>query len=780
MAHIYQIPDCDTLEPAGNCEEALLISKQNELGRSEIPEAEAGRNMAKVFDMSSALPLYISAELLRHVQNVGNNLHAAITDLVSRWWDDDFNLRAAIPLDPKIERILRRLESEGVPWQTGVWRPDFLIEDDLETPGSQPSIKICEINARFGFNGFFMGQGLARFYENDTSPTQPAFSNFKNSFRGIFDDTPVHVLKVREHGYDIHYLPRELGGRLVFVNDLSSLRIVTKGTKNHLVHVNDSGRQEEVFQIALELHQDEILSMPEDILWEVSIRARVNDMRTIMLVHDKRMLGIVRQQLANLVARGTISPEGAIVLAKSLAETCLPGTPEYRQAIASDKDVDWLFKPAGSGKGAGIVFKNDISQEDWQALTSKSQTGASHVLQKAVTQKVFDLFAPSSNSCRKVQLSVVGTFFNINGHFRGFGPWRASASKLCALSTGESSVALMGVCNRSCLPFPPNPLANRSSCQSTIIYNRGGQFNGYRTTEELDSAYHSGNSDDGNSLASNDNQKPLLPAEIIVASSSTLGATPSHVAKVHESLEKHGVALVRLDFEDPESDYLVSLVRDGLHPMYNHGLPVDHSKEKGWLWDVKPVHGKLHVRGGVAAQARSETMDVFPWHTDCSFEDCPPRHFALHVLHADRCGGGSLSIVRTKDVVMELSEEAIYRLSLPEFAFRVPNEFHKDSDSLTGALLDMSNDEPKLRYRRDIITPLTERAESALDELDAILDDCRSKNTLKAEDLPDGMVIVLDNARWLHARNQVNDPNRHLRRVRWNAQPFPSNPQARA
>ena len=89
----------------------------------------------------------------------------------------------------------------------------------------------------------------------------------------------------------------------------------------------------------------------------------------------------------------------------------------------------------------------------------------------------------------------------------------------------------------------------------------------------------------------------------------------------------------------------------------------------------------------------------------------------------------------------------------------------------------MSDGEPKLRFRRDIINPLTKQAELALEELDKVLGDCESrslKKVMKAENLPDGMVIVVDNAKWLHARSQVNDPDRHLRRVRWNAQPFPA------
>ncbi|KAF3928169.1 hypothetical protein AA313_de0205428 [Arthrobotrys entomopaga] len=462
-----------------------------------------------------------------------------------------------------------------------------------------------------------------------------------------------------------------------------------------------------------------------------------------MLVHDKRMLGIVRRQLVNLVSRKVLSIQAAALLENSVAETVLPGTLEYKRALDSPRDEEWLFKPAGSGKGAGIVFRKDIPEYEWQSFVSTTQTA--HVLQRSVNHKIFNLVMPTGDgSIRRVEWDVVGTFFVINGYFSGFGPWRSSAEKICALSRGGSW--MMGICDRSCLPFPMHPKSRGTRRSSRTISEHSAELQ-------------------------------TFPPKIIDAFSPICGATPKHVAEVHQSLEESGVALVRLNFADPSSDYLVSLVRDGLHPAYRHGLPVDHSQTKGWLWDVKPIHGKIHTSADPLA--RSETMHIFPWHTDCSFEASPPRHFALHVLHADRFGGGSLSLVRTSDIVQELSEETISRLSMPEFEFIVPDEFDKGAPQiLVGPLLDMSFGEPKLRFRRDIISPTTQAAKDALDDLDKVLNECKSssgrslRKVMKAEDLPDGMVIVVNNAKWLHARSQVNDPDRHLRRLRWNAQPF--------
>jgi alpha-ketoglutarate-dependent taurine dioxygenase len=81
-----------------------------------------------------------------------------------------------------------------------------------------------------------------------------------------------------------------------------------------------------------------------------------------------------------------------------------------------------------------------------------------------------------------------------------------------------------------------------------------------------------------------------------------------------------------------------------------------------------------------------------------------------------------------------------------------------------------------MRFREDILTPLTDRAARALEELKGIFRNeeiqARAILHLRASDLPKGSIILIDNRRWLHSRNDIKDPERHLRRVRWDACSF--------
>ncbi|KAF5879013.1 putative taurine catabolism dioxygenase protein [Botrytis fragariae] len=251
---------------------------------------------------------------------------------------------------------------------------------------------------------------------------------------------------------------------------------------------------------------------------------------------------------------------------------------------------------------------------------------------------------------------------------------------------------------------------------------------------------------------------------------------PSHLRAVHDVLETRGVLQLQLGFQDEKSTYLQSLIHN-LNKNHNHGLPITHSAERGWFWDVRPSVGSLQNHGH---QARSETMSCFDWHTDCSYESHPPRYFALQVLQPDRYGGGTLSLLGVDRLLALLSPRTQTWLSSPNYMIAVPPEFNKKTGEqcIVGNLLMRSGGGgSQIRFREDITTPLTLEAAAALEELKKTLLDKRVQEWtlhLTPQSLPRGSIIMMDNRRWLHSRNEVKDPNRHLRRVRWDASPFGS------
>ncbi|KAI2464802.1 hypothetical protein F4781DRAFT_425259 [Annulohypoxylon bovei var. microspora] len=242
-----------------------------------------------------------------------------------------------------------------------------------------------------------------------------------------------------------------------------------------------------------------------------------------------------------------------------------------------------------------------------------------------------------------------------------------------------------------------------------------------------------------------------------------------HVREVVGQLRQNGILKISLGFSDEKSQYLEQLLHS-LHHNHGHNLPITHSATRGWFWDIRPSEQNFQTAN---CQARSETMKQFPWHTDCSYEDPPPRYFALQVLHPDRYGGGTLSIMNVRRLSERLSPTTRADLMRPEYRITTPPEFIKDSTPpyVVGSLIlaDKEGRPSIMRFRDDILEPLSERASRALDELKQVLHGIGSQSDLivklTPDDLPGRAIILVDNRRWLHARTDVKDPERHLRRL---------------
>ncbi|OAA60859.1 hypothetical protein ISF_05898 [Cordyceps fumosorosea ARSEF 2679] len=404
------------------------------------------------------------------------SLIIAIVDIVKRWFSDqDARFPERMPLLKDEEQLLQWLDGQVVqgnlaPYSAatlGSWRPDFLVEDD----NGEENFRLTEINARFCFNGFMHGSYGQTALDNmgmDKSGLVGAADGeeFFNGLLRLFrHDRPLHLLKGDERGIDIgmfiHAVLRRLGvtPRLITPGDLRLIPDPADTTRTILCCLDKSQATspcalrtasgevvEEVHQVGLELHQRELAALDPEMLRHVSLRC-FNDMRTILLVHDKRMLGIISQELPSLLRRGVLAAGQARALAKGIADTTLPGEARMRRLLRQSR-VDpalkdaYLLKPVRGGKGAGIVFGEDLGGDEWLAALRDLQSarldpaggGASLVAQRKVVQHRYDLVL---KDCGEVLTQpLVGTYHTVHGEYLGIGTWRSSGGRICAVSSG--------------------------------------------------------------------------------------------------------------------------------------------------------------------------------------------------------------------------------------------------------------------------------------------------------------------------------------------------------
>lgn len=280
----------------------------------------------------------------------------------------------------------------------------------------------------------------------------------------LFDPAlPLHIVKGDEHGFDIHMLVPRLRrylGMDVKVISPGNLRLIPAASpggyklfclsepQSQQTKISSAASEflEEVHQIGLELHQRELLTMSFEMLQQISLRC-FNDLRTIFLVHDKRMLGLVREELDSLVARKVLSVQQSDLLGRGLAHTIIPGSDSLHQLmlncnVKATTRSNYLLKPVRGGKGSGILFGDQVSQKKWLSLLRAMRDPhlrrgkTTHVVQKKIQQKRYDVLLEENSAAGCFPL--VGTFHVAHGAFLGLGLWRSGPGRICALSRGGS------------------------------------------------------------------------------------------------------------------------------------------------------------------------------------------------------------------------------------------------------------------------------------------------------------------------------------------------------
>ncbi|PHH81764.1 hypothetical protein CDD82_7934 [Ophiocordyceps australis] len=462
----------------------------------------------KSYSLGCSRPILIGKHHQSQAQKLHHALKTAITDIISRWWkDEEAKFSSRMPLDREEEDLLKWIELQEeqgnlpkYPTRLGSWRPDFLIEDCQSTGGGE-RFRITEINARFCFNGLMHacygqqalddlgmeGSGLmgaadgteasrtmSIAHQHLASTHEHLNSNQWQFLDGVLElfspHLPLHLVKGEEQGIDISMFIHAVQARLGLTPRLitpAHLRLVADEHEASgfklccLVEANSASSAagflspdgevvEQIHQVGLVLFQHELAQLGREMRRQLSLRC-FNDMRTVLLVHDKRMLGIVKQELQWLVQHNVLSPSQAAILDEGLADTILPGSSQLHQLqrLTPAAKHDYILKPVRSGKGMGIVFGEDLSDAQWMAQLSRLGSADSVfsqglLLQRRITQQLYTVLLPGWGQVR--QYALVGTYHVVNGRFVGIGIWRTNGRRICAVSDGAAWLCSVMAC----------------------------------------------------------------------------------------------------------------------------------------------------------------------------------------------------------------------------------------------------------------------------------------------------------------------------------------------
>lgn len=152
------------------------------------------------------------------------------------------------------------------------------------------------------------------------------------------------------------------------------------------------------------------------------------------------------------------------------------------------------------------------------------------------------------------------------------------------------------------------------------------------------------------------------------------------------------------------------------------------------------------------AQQSSESSDVLlELHTEIAFHEFRPDFLLLYCLRQDCHKMARTGVASIRRALPLISKHAREELVKPQFSLAYDLSFGnlhgKNNGIKKVAVLEGDIDDPYMTYDSDLMTPMTEQAESALMELDTAL-----RNTMHEVRLEAGDLIVIDNRRTSHSR----------------------------
>ena len=347
-------------------------------------------------------------ELLTLQETVARALEAIVTH-----YPYDARISDVVALSEPERQLIHRLE--GVPFRLGTFRPDFVYDGD-----GRP--RITEINARFPLNGYLSSSLLNRVTSSLYGPEHglPGLDRLETALRHrLGGNGCIGVVRSSEPGWDIHLLSR-------WWDDRCETRTPEALT------LDDLSRWSAVI---LELAQSEILErISPPVLEALAVHpGLLNDLRTIFIVHDKRLLSLL--STSAVLDDYMVAPDLERLRAH-VTPTWVKGLAPAKIDQAAREHMGWLVKPPRGGKGQGIQVSHHLKAETWARLLRELPDD--WILQPFIPQKRFSI---ARNDCLDESMRVVGLLPALDGEAFGPGMFRASSDDIINVARGGTILA---------------------------------------------------------------------------------------------------------------------------------------------------------------------------------------------------------------------------------------------------------------------------------------------------------------------------------------------------
>ncbi len=307
----------------------------------------------------SNTPVIVTDAYLAQLQRVCSALHRALQAIVARYFHDS-RIRAIYALPPALEGVLR--VADGRPYRVGFYRPDLVFDR-----GGQP--RICEVGARYPLNGWMLSEVSQRVFA--PAPAYAAFrlqaqlSAFWSTLRALHPPgSTVVLVHGREPGSEIFQLRDDLRQRGVRFLQAAPESLLLR---NGRIVVADAGGERAIDRCILEMDRTELLALAPPVLEHLVVQSEYfNDVRTLILVHDKRTLAVLWDES---ILSDCVDADDASTLRPWLIPSWVANDAQARKALLA-RPGNLIAKRNSGGRGVDAVVRSSCGEAAWHELVN--------------------------------------------------------------------------------------------------------------------------------------------------------------------------------------------------------------------------------------------------------------------------------------------------------------------------------------------------------------------------------------------------------------------------
>jgi len=327
-------------------------------------------------------------------------------------------IRDIYALPEEFENILRI--ADGQPYQVGMFRPDFLLESRTLQP------KLCEIGLRYPVNGWICSyvsqQVLSKLNaaHNLNIETQNQQLSFPDAIASSFRPfSQIALIDGKDNGteaFSLINILEEKGFRFL----RSTPEDVT--LENNVITVAG----EACDQFIMELDRTKLSDFNQEVLKKIITSGySINDVRSLILVHDKRVLAVLYQ---DSIMKKILSDDELNFLKPFLIPTFSLHDTSVHADILTRKN-NWIFKKNSGGRGIDACQSADMTDTELSDFLSSNYPH--YTGQHFLDQAIINMPDPHY---------MVGILLQFNNLSFGAGIFRGGFDTVINISSGNGKI----------------------------------------------------------------------------------------------------------------------------------------------------------------------------------------------------------------------------------------------------------------------------------------------------------------------------------------------------